>query len=128
MAKLSREQMIAHTQTRKAENIKKADLQAYYGMRKGIYMNVQRGHARSLRRQGMKAGAKVVNTIKEQIILPIREALMNAKVSPSVVDTKLSRTCIRTLQGNSGIVNMGKGWNASLSLKTYKKLTEQGIM
>lgn len=87
-----------------------------------------RGTARMLRRKGMKAGSKVVNTIKEQIILPIRAALMNAKVMPSVVDTQLARTCIRTLQGNSGLVHMGKGWNASLSLKTYQKLKDQGIM
>lgn len=65
---------------------------------------------------------------QETINSPIRHALMNAKVSPSVVDTPLARTCIRTLQGNAGVSNMGKGWNASLSLKTYQKLKEQGVM
>lgn len=58
----------------------------------------------------------------------IRLALVNAKVSASVTETKLARTCIRVLQGNSGIINLGKGWNASLSFKTANKLKEEGIL
>lgn len=58
----------------------------------------------------------------------MRNALENAKVLPSVINTKLARTCMRVLQGDAGVIKMGKGWNASLSFATAKKLKEEGIL
>ena len=54
------------------------------------------------------------------------EAFLNAKTVGQ--PDKVVRTCLRSLQGKAGIVNEGKGWNASLSFKTFNQLKEQGIL
>lgn len=62
-----------------------------------------------------------------QVNTNMREAFINAKVSRST-GAAIINSCAKAVQRGAGILNLGKGWNASLSFKTAEKLKAEGIL
>lgn len=57
----------------------------------------------------------------------MRQAFIAAKVGPGT-GAAIINSCAKAVQRGAGVLNLGKGWNASLSFKTAEKLKAEGIL
>ena len=62
-----------------------------------------------------------------QVNTNMREAFINAKVVQGT-GAAIINSCAKSVQRGAGVLNLGKGWNASLSFKTAEKLKAEGVL
>ena len=61
----------------------------------------------------------------------VNTAIRNAFEAATIkrgTSAAIINSCAKAMQGNAGIVNIGKGWNAHLSYATAQKLKQEGVL